>query len=110
MPAPAAPGPVVSIDPHSDRATLWFNLFNRLDNIPVTAYTPATVDLPNLPGAQIYVLHMTRVAPKEREALIAYMRERFGLNRCEAELYLDSPGVIIYADDVTVSAPPAVVL
>jgi hypothetical protein len=106
----SAPGPVASINPHSKRAALWFDLFNRLDNIPVTTFTPATVDLPNLPGAQVFVLHMTRVSPKERDHLISHLRERYGMNRSEAELYLDNPGIIIYADDVSVTAPPAVVL
>lgn len=105
-----APGPVVSIEPHSDRAALWFEIFNRLDGIPVTSYLPATVDLPNKPGAQVYVLYQPGLNGKERERLIAHMRERYSMTRYEAELYLDCPGVIIYADDVQVSAPPAVTL
>jgi len=65
-------------------------------------------DLPGRPGTSIYQLHNTRLTTVERSLLIKYMTDRHGLSRTQAELYLENPGVIIYADDVTCSTPAVI--
>lgn len=52
------PGPRASIDPHSDRAVVWFNIFGTLDDIPVTKYLPDVVDLPGRPACDVYRLDL----------------------------------------------------
>jgi hypothetical protein len=104
----SAPGPVVSIISESERAPAWYAIFGRLDGIPVTKFTPDVVDLPGRPGVSIYQLHLMRLTAVERSNLLTYMMGKHGMTRQQAELYLDTPGVIIYADDTTCSAPPVI--
>lgn len=99
------PGPTVSLSPHSRRAGDWYTAFGRLDNIPVTSFSPTLADLPDRPRTACFRLDLTRITVVEKILLISTFAKRYKLPPRQVEKDIEQYGCPIPAADVLLLIP-----
>lgn len=63
---------------------------------------PTKANLPGRPDSLIYELDLESITPEQREKLVAFLAEKFGISAEEVDALLEAHGVPILADDCVV--------
>ena len=90
---------VTICDPH--RRAVFESVFGTATVHPVSPF-PAQADLPGHPDEPVYMLDLELITPEQRERLVSYLAEGFGVPAEEVDVLLDDHGVPIPADDCVV--------
>lgn len=84
------------------RVAEWEAVFGDT-NVCIKSPVPIVANLPGRPGVPIYELDLAQLTAVQRERLIAHIAAKFNIPADEVAADLDTIGVPILADDVTIT-------
>jgi hypothetical protein len=84
-----------------ERRAVWSEIFPDA-RVPIKSILPAVANLPGKPDAQIYILDLAAIDDIQRAQVIDMLARKFKLPAEEVSRDLDSMGVPILADGVSV--------
>jgi len=91
-----------TISEKSERAEMWQTVLGD-KTIPIRSPIPTKANLPGKPAASIYEMDIESLTGEQREKLIDYLAERFGIPKAEVAHDLDEVGCPILAEDIIVT-------
>lgn len=92
----------------SPRASAWRDVFGGLE-IPLESPLMRKVELP-IGVREVYMLDVKKLTADVRKKLVGYLAKRFQIPAGEVDRDLESNGVPILIEDVSVSFDPRLIL
>lgn len=85
-----------------ERRAVWSEIFPDA-RVPIESILPAVANLPGHPGARVYMLDLDAINDIQRAQMIDMLAKKFNLPAEEVSRDMDSMGVPILADGVSVA-------
>lgn len=87
---------------NSERAAMWLDVLGTA-TVHVKSPVATRANLPGKPNSLIYELDLEMITPEQREKLVAYIAQKFGIPSDDVAASLDDHGVPMLADDCIVT-------
>jgi hypothetical protein len=92
----------VSLREDTERGRAWAEVFGTT-RVHVRSPLPEWVTLPERGAALVFFLDLALLSTEQRERLIEYLAQKFGLAVSEVATEIDKAGVPILAEECTVT-------
>lgn len=87
----------------SERLRVWIDMFDAIQ-VHVTSPIPEMAELPGFDDDQlVYMVDLALISSRQRQKLVHYLANKFGIDSAEVEAGLDEHGVPILASDCMIT-------